>query len=190
MKKLLWALALAPMLGIQPICAQDALSNATASTETKSSIPKHSYIEDFGSIYLSYFGGYKNFDKGYYGIGIESFWESGAFYNLSFHGSWGIMDPGEMQYRFGGGYAYAPAEFFAVTGRINGMLGTGTKYEYNKKTGKLDTKNVFGGGILFAPGVRLKLSKLLFGVNFDLGWAYLGTSGFYKDVELMVGYEF
>lgn len=174
----------------QPTYAQNLGGSSSAESSNEAATSKKSYIKDFGCVYLSYFGGYKDFDKGYYGIGWELFNESGAFANMSYHGSWGITDPGEYQWRVGGGYGIAPVEFAAITARINAMFGSYTKYEYNEKTGKLKEESKFGGGILFAPGVRLKFGKLSFGVNFDLGWAYFGGSGFYKDVELNLGYKF
>lgn len=167
----------------QPISAQIVGDNSTEGSKN------HSF-DDFSNFYLTYSGGYKNFDKGFYGFGWESFNNSGSFINVSFHGNWGIVDPGQYMIRIGGGYGISPVEFAAITGRINGMFTTYPKSEYDKKTGKTTTKDGYGGGILFAPGVRLKLSKLVIGVNFDLGWAYIGGSGFYKDVELTLGYHF
>lgn len=172
-----------------PAHADDA-TLAQTSTGNSGLNQKGSFIDHFDNGYISYFGGYKNFGKGYYGIGAENFSESGSFFNFSWHGCYGIIDPGEMQFRIGGGYGYAPMECIAFTGRLNALFGTATKYEIDKKTGKLNDKSVFAYGILFAPGIRLKLSKFVFGVNFDLGWAYMGASGFYKDVELTLGYDF
>lgn len=163
--------------------------DASSSSQTDKKTASNSFIEEFGNSYLTYFGGYQNFDKGFYGIGTEHFNKSGVMTNMSLHFSYGLIDPGHIQFRLGGGYAYAPAEFVAITGRINALVGTGTKYEISNK-GDLKKKDVIAYGILFAPGVRVKLSKMVIGVNFDLGWAYTGSSGFYKDVEITLGYHF
>lgn len=167
----------------QPTFGQGLVDDSSDNSKTFS-------MADFSNGYLTYLGGYKDFDKGFYGIGWENFSESGSFMNMSFHGSWGIVDPGQYMVRIGGGYGIAPVEFAAITGRINGMFTTYTKYKVNNKTNKLEEKEGYGGGILFAPGIRVRLNKLIIGVNFDLGWAYIGGSGFYKDVQLSLGYHF
>ncbi len=170
--------------------AEQSAEQPAESTTSGDSKKTESAISKFSNFFVSYLGGYQDFDKGFYGIGWESFSESGIMANLSFNGSWGITDPGEYMFRVGAGYGYAPVDFAAITARINAMGSSYTKYEYNHKTGKIDKEDKFGGGILVAPGVRLKLSKIVIGVNFDLGWAYLGGSGFYKDVQLSLGYTF
>lgn len=171
----------------QPIYAQDSFDFSSGNEITDSSDWEQSMIEDFGGFYLSFIGDFKG---GFYGFGWESFSESGAFYNMSFHGSWGLQKPGSAQIRLGGGYGVAPVRFLAITGRINGMCGSYRGYNFYPETGRITKQTKFGGGILFAPGLRLRFGSVFLGANFDLGWAYFGKSAFYKDFELNLGFKF
>lgn len=161
-------------------------------------------ISNFNSGYLSYLGSYDDFGHGYYGIGFESFSNNGFAYSLSFHGSWGLVEDGQYMARLGLGYGHGVTKWLAIVGQVKGMFGSYTEYgihkgtiSYPSWTHKPDqttystTKDSkYGGGLLFTPGIRLRGGKFILGVNFDLGWAKYGSSGFYKDVEIILGYDF
>lgn len=166
-----------------------AVSFAQETTETKAEAPENP-ITNFNNFYLSYLGPYSGFGHGYYGFGYQIFDNKGFAYSLSFHGSWGLVDDGQYMFRLGFGYGYAITNWLSLNGMVKGMIGGYTDYSYNSKKGKTEEKDKVGGGILFAPGIRLQGAKFVLGVSFDLGWAKFGGSGFYKDVELTLGYHF
>lgn len=127
------------------------IENPTAS-ETSNAENEKTLIQEFDNVYLTYEGGYSNFDKGFYGAGWEMYQKSGMMLNLSFHMNYGIVDPGDLNWQFGVGYGYPLAKFIAITGRINALLGTGTKYELDDNY-EVSTKSTFAYGFICAPGV-------------------------------------
>lgn len=142
-------------------------------------------ITKFNCVQLSYFGGLPGFSEGFYGIGYELFGKKWVT-SLSFHGSWGITDPGFYGMRLGIGYALSPAPWFAFMLKAIPFWQTYVSdVRFNKGEIKYDTS--IGGGILASPGIRLRISNITIGANFDIGYAYLGGSGLYKDIMLTLG---
>lgn len=142
-------------------------------------------ITQFDCFQLSYFGGLPSFSSGFYGIGWERFAKQTVF-SVSFHGSWGITDPGLYGMRLGFGYALAPTPWFAFMIKAIPFWQTYVS-DAKFKNGKIEYDTSFGGGILASPGIRLRISNITIGANFDIGYAYLGGSGLYKDIMLTLG---
>ena len=193
-------------MAVAPLTSQAERTSTeeTKATETQNEVVDESSITNFSNFNVSYLGGYEDFGHGYYGIGYDIFSPNGFAFSLSFHGSWGIVDDGQYMFRLGFGYGYAVTKWLAITGMVKGMYGSYTEYGTRKgtvsypswthqssETTYTQTKeSKSGGGILAVPGLRIKGGKFVIGVNFDLGWAKFGSSGFYKDVQLSVGYNF
>ncbi len=55
-------------------------TNTQAQSAAAQGADSESVIEGFSNLYVSWLGGYENFDKGYYGIGYESFLKSGVMF--------------------------------------------------------------------------------------------------------------
>lgn len=191
--KVLLATALfAVMPAVSSAQVAESLSASASSSSSGQQVIEASNIKNFSNAYLSYLGSYNNFGHGYYGLGYEFFDTSGLGCSVSFHGSWGLVDEGEFMTRFGLGYGYGITKWLGISGMVKGMIGSYT--EVTVKPGKykpiVSKNSKTGGGILFVPTIHIKAGPIALGVHFDLGWGYYGTSGFYKDLELTLGYHF
>ncbi len=185
MKKLIIMMFVAIAASLTTHAERTALTQQVTSTDT---VKQEDPLAAFDAFQFSYFGGFSSFDKGYYGVGFERFAGNGVF-SLSFHGSWGITDPGLYQGRIAYGYAYGAAPWLALVVKGTVILGDCVSDVTMTSKGKLKYETEFGGGLLASPGIRLRLDKLTIGVNADLGWAYFHGSGFYKDLMLSLGFK-
>lgn len=167
---------------LQPASATPEVVNDSAKAKNP--------LMTFSAVQFSYMGGFSNFGKGYYGIGFEKIFDNNLIYSLSFHGSWGITDPGLYAIRLGIGYAYSPAPWFALVLKGTGFSGSYVSDAKVNSKGEIKYETEIGGGVLASPGIRLKAGRLVAGVDVDFGWAYYKGSNFYKDLMLSVGYCF
>lgn len=133
----------------------------------------------FNAIYLSYYGQFKYFDSGFYGIGMRSFGDNGFFYTFSLHGSYGITDPGVFEFRTGAGYGCVLHPMVLVSGAARMLI----------DVAKVNRDWNAGVGVVFTPGLNLKISKLILGVSVDLGWMQ-NYKRLYSCAEISLGIRF
>lgn len=169
----------------QKLSQTNTQAQPAAAQETDS----ESVIEGFSNLYVSWLGGYENFDKGYYGIGYESFFKSGVMFTFDYRGNWGIVDPSNMEIRFGSGYGVALSKWFAISLGVSAMIDTYDVIDKIDKKGNITWDSKIGGGLIASPGIRLRLAPIVLGVRFDLGWGYTSDSYFYKGICLSAGFH-
>lgn len=143
---------------------------------------------NFSRLGVSWFAGYKTFEYGYYGLVGEYYSESGWGFNIGMHYSYGITKPGEMAYTFGPAYGYVVHPMLMINLLIDGYLYTYTDYTVNKY-GNLESHSKVNGGIIAAPGLRLKFGKVSLGSSFYFGWEN-GNKKVSTAIELSLGIQF
>lgn len=141
---------------------------------------------DFSHVYINYTADPKFFDKGFYGIGFCAYNDKGFGASFSAHGNWGIVDKGQLMFKFGPVYGFAINQYLMVNAALRGFI-----YTYDKANGinKTSTDQKVDGGITLTPGVTVKLDRFFIDAGFDFGWAH-GDSKLYKTIQLGIGYKF
>ena len=162
------------------------LISLTVSFTLRAQETREDLTKSFNHVYLQYTADTEHFDHGYYGIGLNSFSANGLGATISFHGSWGISDPGQFMTKFGPIYGYPINRYLMVNGSLRGFI-----YTYDKLNGKTQTSTdqKVNGGITLTPGVTFKLGKFLIDAGFEFGWANKSDE-LYKSVEIGLGYAF
>ncbi|MDE6322243.1 MAG: LysM peptidoglycan-binding domain-containing protein, partial [Muribaculaceae bacterium] len=92
--------------------------------------------------FVSYNAPFDHFDHGFYGIGFQMFSSSGFGATFSAHGNWGLVDPGNLMFKFGPAYAIQIHENVALSASLRGFIYT---YDKLKKNGKGTDQKVNGG---------------------------------------------
>lgn len=141
---------------------------------------------DYGHVYINYSADPQKFDKGFYGIGFSSYNDHGFGANLSAHGNWGIVDKGQLMFKFGPAYGFPINQYLMVNVALRGFI-----YTYDEPNGRNETSTdqKVDGGITLTPGVTFKFEKFFIDAGFEFGWAN-GDSNLYKCIELGIGYKF
>ena len=141
---------------------------------------------DFGHIFINYAADPEAFDKGFYGIGFSEYGDSGFGGTFSVHGNWGIVDKGQLMFKFGPAYGYPVNQYLMVNAALRGFI-----YTYDKKNGRTatSTDQKVNGGITITPGVTLKLDRFFIDADFELGWCH-DFDKLYKNIEVGIGYKF
>lgn len=141
---------------------------------------------DFSNVYVNYFADPSHFDKGFYGIGYVAYSEKGFGGTMSVHGNWGIVDDGQLMFKFGPAYGYAINQYLMVNSSLRGIIYT---YDVPNGINETSTDQKVSGGITITPGVTFRLNRFFVNAGFELGWPY-GNDGLYKSIELGIGYKF
>ena len=163
-----------------------ALSSDNWTKELESQNSNSISPNDFGHVYINYSADPEFFDKGFYGIGYCMYNDSGFGGTFSAHGNWGIVDNGQIMFKFGPAYGYAVNQYLLVNASLRGFIYTYDKYNGVNAT---STDQKVSGGITITPGVTFKLDKFFINAGFELGWAE-GYDKLYKCIELGIGYKF
>lgn len=170
--------------------AQIYVADRNQTTKTiKKEADEKPLLSEFDNIHATYSAWFDAFDKGFYGVGMESYGKNTVF-TLSLNGSWGLTDPGLYQGRVGYGVGYAFNKFFAVSCPLQIMLGEAVNGASVDKYGNIKYDTGFMGGLLLSPGIRLKCGGIIIGAGFDIGWAQSSSASFYKDFNLKLGFKF
>lgn len=148
------------------------------------------FIKGFSNIGATWTCGFDSFDKGYYGLRIESFDANGLMYHLSIKGSWGVTTPGMYQWRTGFGKGWAVNKWLVVALPVSFMMGEYVKDVKINSKGKISYDTGLSFGLLVSPGLRFKIDKIIIGAQIDLGGVYSNKLGFYKGLEFSLGYKF
>lgn len=177
MKRILFCLMVA--LSTYAVSAQNVGNMQTSETQQVTVTPA-----DFNNVYLSWSGSYKDFGIGSYGIGFLTLGENGWGATMSVHGSWGIVDHGQLGFMFGPAYGYVLHPNVMVYGQLRGEIHTYDKVKENSSS----TDQKVNGGVYFAPGLRLRSGKFSIGAAFNFGWEN-GNHNLAKNIELSIGYD-
>lgn len=142
--------------------------------------------QDFSNVYLQYFSDPEFFDKGCYGIGFVTYGANGFGGTISAHGNWGIVDNGQLMFKFGPAYGYAVTPNFMINASLRGFI-----YTYDELNGKNETSTdqKVNGGITLTPGITLRFEKVMLSAGFELGWEN-NNNKIYKCIEIGLGYNF
>ncbi len=160
--------------------------DTVAETESENRTFSRLTSNDFGHVCINYASDPEAFDKGFYGIGFSEYSDSGFGATFSAHGNWGIVDKGQLMFKFGPVYGYPVNQYLMVNAALRGFI-----YTYDKKNERnaTSTDQKVNGGITITPGVTLKLDRFFIDAGFELGWANK-YGELYKNVELGIGYKF
>lgn len=176
--------------------AQDS-SNLTGSllggkaetVENEAQLPEtENKFNGFSNVSATYNCWFDHFDKGYYGLRVETVDKGGFVYTVAFKGSWGITDPGLYRWRIGFGKAWSVQNWVAFIVPVAFMSGDYVK-DITVKNDKLKYEKGTFYGLVVSPGIRVKLGGCVVGVSLGLGVDYSSKFEFYKDVEFSLGFK-
>lgn len=142
--------------------------------------------ELFSHWYISYFADPSHFDKGFYGLGWVTYGKNGFGGTFSVHGNFGIVDPGNLWFKFGPAYGYAVSPNLMVNASLRGFLYT---YDELNGTNETSTDQKVNGGITLTPGITIRAGKFMIDAGFEFGWEN-DNNELYKAIELTIGYNF
>ncbi len=158
----------------------------TSSDGYENQINEDFTANDFCHVYINYTADPEFFDKGFYGIGFCTYNDKGFGAALSAHGNWGIVDKGQLMFKFGPIYGYPINQYLMINAALRGFI-----YTYDKPNDRNETSTdqKIDGGITITPGITVKLDRFFIDAGFDFGWAH-GDSKLYKTIQLGIGYKF
>lgn len=146
-------------------------------------------FDRFSNISATWTCGFESFDKGYYGLRVESFFDNGIMYTFSFKGSWGVMTPGMFQWRASLGKLCVINKSFAFALPVSLMMGEYIKdAKYDR--GKIKYEKDLCFGLIASPGLRIRVEDIIIGAQIDLGAVYGKDVNFYKGLEFSLGVKF
>lgn len=153
-----------PAVEVQTPSGQNIPGTTYVSTESDSIETSEEKTANINVIYLLYNGGYKKFDKGFYGIGWKIFNNNGFGLNFALRANYGIVnDLKGISYSIGPAFGHMVKDWLIVDFTLTGVM---------SMLGVKDGDLVITGGIHATPGIRLKLGPVQFGVGFIFGWEH------------------
>lgn len=157
-----------------PSAVQTLVSGDNTSSE-------YNPFESINGWYLSYNANFDSFSKGWYGIGYQFVETSGFGGTFSIHGCWGLIDPGQLMFKFGPMYGARLHENITLSALLRGFIYT---YDKINKKGHKDT--AVNGGITLTPTLYFNFDKLFIGLGYELGWCN-DYNELYHNAEFKIG---
>lgn len=139
---------------------------------------------DFSAVWISYEAPFDLFKYGYYGIGFSTYSPSGFMGSFSVHGNFGLVEDGNLKFKFGPGYGKVLHPNIMMSASLLGF--TETYDAINEKGSK--TQKITGG-IVVQPAITFRAEKFTLTFGYDLGWCK-GYSDLYHNAVFRLGYNF